>query len=98
MSIKKPLSPDRVVPKVGLSPEEAAWSLGISVAKMYRMISEGQIPVAKIGHNSIVDPEDLRELMKKHRTVKNKSERELDGPNMVQSGTTDRLRLPGDGA
>jgi len=65
------LPADRQVPKVGLSIEEAAWSLGVGQAKLYRLISEGQLPVSKIGGNSIIDPADLAALRDRHKILRN---------------------------
>lgn len=62
---------DRQVPKVGLSREEAAWSMGVSPFAIDRLISLGEIPVCKIGHRSIIDPEDLREIMERKKILKN---------------------------
>ena len=70
MAVKE-LPADRQVPKVGLTVEEAAWSLGVSETKIYRMMSEGKLPVCKVGGNSLVDPEDLRVLLRKCKMLRN---------------------------
>ena len=62
--------PDRIVPKT-LTVEEAAWSLGISITKIYRLVSEGRLRVSKIDGNSVFDPADLVELRDRHKILKN---------------------------
>lgn len=62
--------PGAVIPKVALSYEEAAWSLGISRSKLYRLVSEGRLPCVVIDGNTVLRPEDLEKFVAKHLTVK----------------------------
>ena len=62
--------PGAVIPKVALSYEEAAWSLGISKSKLYRLVSEGRLPCVTIDGNTVLGPEDLHEFVTKNVTVK----------------------------
>ena len=39
--------------------DEAAWSLGMSKRKLYRLVSEGRIPVVKIDGNTLFKLGDL---------------------------------------
>ena len=59
-----------VVPKVALSYEEAAWSLGISRSKLYRLVSEGRLPCVVIDGNTVLRLEDLERFVTNHVTVK----------------------------
>ena len=75
---KKPRVEDREerrdfqVPKILLTYEEAAWSLGISKSKLYTMVSRGQIPVSAIGGNTLFRPKDLETLAEKNIIIKNR--------------------------
>ena len=57
-------------PKVCLDYEEAAWSLGISRSKLYRLVSEGRLPCVVIGGNTVLRLEDLQKFAAKHTIVK----------------------------
>ena len=59
-----------VIPKVALSYEEAAWSLGISRSKLYRLVSEGRLPCVVIDGNTVLRLEDLEKFAAKHTIVK----------------------------
>jgi excisionase family DNA binding protein len=61
------LPADRRVPKVLLSIEETAWSMGVSEAKIYRLISERKLPVCRVGGNTLILPSDLEDFARKHR-------------------------------
>lgn len=65
------LPSDRQLPKVYLTYKEAAWSTGLSIAKLYRLVSEGRIPVVKIGGNTLLRPKDLEAFGEKHLVLKN---------------------------
>ena len=68
---KKPkIPPGAVVPKVALSYEEAAWSLGISTSKLYRLVSEGRLPCVVIDGNTLLRRVDLEKFVDKNVTVK----------------------------
>ena len=62
--------PGALIPKVALSYEEAAWSLGISRSKLYRLVSEGRLPCVVIDGNTVLRLEDLQTFVTKHVTVK----------------------------
>ena len=65
----KPRVPNgAVIPKVALSYEEAAWSLGIF--QIYRLVSEGRLPCVVIDGNTVLRLDDLRTFVTKHITVK----------------------------
>lgn len=57
--------PGATVPKVALSYEEAAWSLGISRSKLYRLVSEGRLPCVVIDGNTLLRREDLEKFVAK---------------------------------
>ena len=62
--------PGAVVPKVALSYEEAAWSLGISRSKLYRLVSEGRLPCVVIDGNTVLRRKDLEQFVEEHVTVR----------------------------
>ena len=68
---QKQLPSDRIVPKILLTKEEAAWAIGISESSIDRMVSEGVLPVVKIRGHAKIDPADL-EALKRHKIVKNR--------------------------
>ena len=72
MTEKKKIEPPpgAIVPKVALSYEEAAWSLGISRSKLYRLVSEGRLPCVVIDGNTVLRHEDLERFVAQHLTVK----------------------------
>ena len=57
-------------PKVCLDYEEAAWSLGISKSKLYRLVSEGRLPCVVIDGNTVLRLDDLETFAVKHTIVK----------------------------
>ena len=74
-SQKKASAPEGgVVPKVALSYEEAAWSIGISRSKLYRLVSEGRLPCVKIDGNTVLRPADLEKFVAAHLTLKGGSQ------------------------
>ena len=70
MKEKRDAPPGAVVPKVALSYEEAAWSLGISRSKLYRLVSEGRLPYVKIDGNSVLRRCDLERFVEANVTLK----------------------------
>lgn len=62
---------DRQVPKISLSIDEAAWSLGVCRNTLDRMMSEGQLPYALIRSKPVIDPEDLRRMIREHKVLRN---------------------------
>ena len=61
---------DLQCPKVCLDYDEAAWSLGISKSKLYRLVSEGRLPCVVIDGNTVLRLEDLEKFVTKHVTVR----------------------------
>ena len=64
------LPPGAVIPKVTLSYQEAAWSMGISRSKLYRLVSEGRLPCVVIDGNTVLRLDDLEKFAAKHTIVK----------------------------
>ena len=64
-------SSDRLIPKVSLSREEAAWSAGVSVPTIDRWISQGKLDYSKIGANVMIEPDVLAEFVRSQRTRRN---------------------------
>jgi excisionase family DNA binding protein len=62
--------PGAVIPKIALSYEEAAWGMGISRSKLYRLVSEGRLPCVVIDGNTVLRVEDLEKFAAKHVIVK----------------------------
>jgi excisionase family DNA binding protein len=60
---KQEALPGAVIPKVALSYDEAAYSIGISKAKLYRLVSEGRLPCVKIDGNTVLRPMDLEKFV-----------------------------------
>ena len=68
---KTPHLPDgAVIPKLALSYEEAAWSLGISRSKLYRLVSEGRLPFVQIDGNTVLRPIDLEKFVQANLALK----------------------------
>ena len=78
---KKSAPTGGVVPKVALSYEEAAWSLGISRSKLYRLVSEGRLPCVVIDGNTVLRLADLEKFVAAHLTSKGgrRSDAEMNG-------------------
>ena len=64
------------VPKKCLTYREASWSLGISERSLRNMVSRGQIPIVELAGKVLFDPEDLDDLKRKHKTVRNRDQSE----------------------
>ena len=58
------------LPKVALTYEEAAWSIGISRSKLYRLVSEGRVPCVEIDGNTVLRPSDLEEFVRNHTRLR----------------------------
>ncbi len=67
---KKTEKLDLQCPKVCLDYDEAAWSLGISKSKLYRLVSEGRLPCVSIDGNTVLRLEDLEKFAAKHTILK----------------------------
>ena len=57
-------------PKVCLDYDEAAWSMGISKSKLYRLVSKGRLPCVVIDGNTVLRPDDLEKFAAKHTITK----------------------------
>ena len=60
-----------LIPKLLLTYKEAAQCTGLSVATLESLVSQGQLPVVKIGKSARFRLEDLREFAKRHLVRKN---------------------------
>ena len=67
--------------KVAYSMEEAAWSLGVSRAKLYRLVSEGRLPCVKIDGNTLIRPKDLEALTDNNLQVRGRRGQKIDPDN-----------------
>jgi len=73
--------PGATVPKVALSYDEAAWSLGISRSKLYRLVSEGRLACVELGGNTVLRPADLEKFVDarvKTRGMRKDANRDVD--------------------
>ena len=59
------------VPKLLLTYSEASWSIGVCERTLRTMVSRGQIPIVELAGKVLFDPEDLTDLKKKHKTLRN---------------------------
>ena len=62
---------DRQIPKILLTYEEAAYSLGFSQSKLEKLVSEGKIPVVVIGGNTRFRTQELEALAEENIYLKN---------------------------
>ena len=62
---------DRQIPKIFLAHKEVVWSLGIGERNLRTMVSRGQLPVVELGGKVLFDPDDLHDLKRTHKTVRN---------------------------
>ena len=67
---KKTDKPGFHCPKVCLDYDEAAWCLGISKSKLYRLVSEGRLPCVVIDGNTVLRLDDLEKFAVKHTITK----------------------------
>ena len=51
---------DRQIPKFLLTRDEAAWSLGISIRTLDKMVARGDIEVTKLGGKKLFSPVNLK--------------------------------------
>ena len=73
--------PGGVLQKVAYSMEEAAWSLGVSRTKLYRLVSEGRLPCVKIDGNTLLRVQDLQALADESLVVKGQRGQKVDPAN-----------------
>ena len=59
------------IPKVMLTYPEAAQCTGLSVATLESLVSQGKLPVVKIGTSARFRIEDLRDFAQRHLIRKN---------------------------
>jgi excisionase family DNA binding protein len=59
------------IPKILLTYQEASQSTGLSVATLESLVSQGKLPVVKIGKSARFRLEDLRSFAEKHLVRKN---------------------------
>lgn len=52
--------------KLAYTIPEIAKLTGLSVSYLYRLSSEGKLPVCKIGTRCLITPEDLHNWLRKH--------------------------------
>lgn len=76
---------DRLVPKLLLSYDEAAWSLGVCERTLRNMVTRGQLRPVKLGTRTLFDPLDLRDMVESEKKTKDQ-ERVRAGPESVQKG------------
>jgi excisionase family DNA binding protein len=50
----------RGVPRLGLSPDEAAISAGVSRTKIFEAIRDGALTARKSGKATVIEPDELR--------------------------------------
>ena len=75
--------PDRRVPKLLMSYEEASWSLGLCERTLRNMVADGRLPAVRLGGRTLFDVADLQAIVQTHRMVRSKADSE-PGPNSVQ--------------
>ena len=86
---KKSAPTGGVVPKVALSYEEAAWSMGISRSKLYRLVSEGRLPCVVIDGNTVLRPSDLEKFVQANLGLKGCGRRSAADTNGLEDGGTE---------
>jgi len=59
------------IPKILLTYREAAQCTGLSVASLESLVSQGKLPVVKIGKSARFRMEDLRKFAEQHLIRKN---------------------------
>ena len=50
----------RAIPRLGLTPDEAATSAGVSRTKIFEAIRDGALTARKSGKTTIIEPGELR--------------------------------------
>jgi hypothetical protein len=54
----------RAIPRLGLSPDEAATAAGISRTRIFEEIRDGMLTARKIGKATIIEPDELRRWLR----------------------------------
>ncbi len=85
----------RQLPKIGMSIEEAAWSLGVDRSTIDRLLCDGELPYTRVRSKPVIDPDDLTAMMKRHKVRRNSDpgfgRRGQDGEGTV----TEAMTMPG---
>jgi excisionase family DNA binding protein len=50
----------RSIPRLGLSPDEAATAAGVSRTRIFEAIRDGTLTARKAGKNTIIEPDELQ--------------------------------------
>jgi len=50
----------RAIPRLGLNPDEAAISAGVSRTKIFEAIRDGELTARKSGKTTIIEPSELQ--------------------------------------
>jgi excisionase family DNA binding protein len=74
-----------ITAKIMLTYREAAQCTSLSVATLESLVSQGKLPVVKIGKSARFRPQDLRDFAEKHLVRKNQ-EKAPRGANLGQNG------------
>lgn len=53
--------------RLGLSVTEAAEDSGLSRSTLYLLMTEGELPYSKVRGRRVIQPEDVRRLLERHR-------------------------------
>jgi excisionase family DNA binding protein len=82
----------RQLPKIGMSIEEAAWSLGVDRSTIDRLLCDGELPYTRVRSKPVIDPDDLTTMMKRHKVRRNSDpgfgRRGQDGEGAVNEAIT----------
>jgi excisionase family DNA binding protein len=54
----------RAIPRLGLSPDEAATAAGISRTRIFEAIRDGTLTARKIGKATIIEPDELQRWLR----------------------------------
>jgi excisionase family DNA binding protein len=60
MDLLQPNVTGRPIPRLGLSPDEAAASAGVSRTKIFEAIRDGSLTARKSGKTTIIEPSELQ--------------------------------------
>jgi excisionase family DNA binding protein len=63
MSIQSDVT-GRAIPRLGLSPDEAATAAGISRTRIFEAIRDGTLTARKIGKATIIEPDELQRWLR----------------------------------
>jgi excisionase family DNA binding protein len=60
----QPNIPGRAIPRLGLNPDEAAASTGVSRTKIFEAIRDGTLTARKSGKATIIEPSELQRWLR----------------------------------